>query len=292
MFQTHLLADALERGPELSKSVRDAFIAVPRHVFVEEYRTLEDASFRRVDDSNLFEHLPARYRATTSGSSAAMRRALSQCRRLLSCWRCSSCSSCRPECGCSGSVPSPAPAPRSGRMGGRAPREVFHLVATHAELKCDGREHRHTSVCTIAPASIVPRHGPCGASTRATDRTALRPRRRGPSRSRRASRASGSCAPLRYPASACHRRAHVRRPLLVSARRRVVARERAARGERSRARRPARLARPNAAGEMLPDSSPTCCAGGAALGRGFLHGDLNTTGRVRYDGEWGSSSWR
>jgi protein-L-isoaspartate(D-aspartate) O-methyltransferase len=61
-FQAHLLADARERVPGLSTSVRDAFIAVPRHMFVEEYRTLEHPSYRRVDAANLLEHLPALYR--------------------------------------------------------------------------------------------------------------------------------------------------------------------------------------------------------------------------------------
>ena len=61
-FQSHLLADARERVPGLSTTVRDAFIAVPRHMFVEEYRTLEHASYRRVDATNLLEHLPALYR--------------------------------------------------------------------------------------------------------------------------------------------------------------------------------------------------------------------------------------
>jgi len=62
VYQSHLLADARERVPGLSMSVRDAFVAVPRHMFVEEYRTLEHPSYRRVDAANLLEHLPALYR--------------------------------------------------------------------------------------------------------------------------------------------------------------------------------------------------------------------------------------
>lgn len=61
-FQSHLLADARERVPGLSATVRNAFVAVPRHMFVEEYRTLEHPSYRRVDSANLLEHLPALYR--------------------------------------------------------------------------------------------------------------------------------------------------------------------------------------------------------------------------------------
>lgn len=61
-FQSHLLADARERVPGLSTSVRDAFVSVPRHMFVEEYRTLEHPDYRRVDAANLLEHLPALYR--------------------------------------------------------------------------------------------------------------------------------------------------------------------------------------------------------------------------------------
>lgn len=62
IFQQHLLDDALERVPNMSSSVREAFIAAPRHMFVDEYRTMPDTSFRRVNAANLIEHLPAIYR--------------------------------------------------------------------------------------------------------------------------------------------------------------------------------------------------------------------------------------
>src|SRR5579859_5318031 len=62
IFQRHLLAGAAERLATLSPRVRDAFLAVPRHLFVEEYCTFGDSTYHRVDEANLLEHLPALYR--------------------------------------------------------------------------------------------------------------------------------------------------------------------------------------------------------------------------------------
>lgn len=52
-----LLADAT-----LSKRVRDAFLAVPRHRFVPRYRDLGSEAWQEVADQDFLAHLPVLYR--------------------------------------------------------------------------------------------------------------------------------------------------------------------------------------------------------------------------------------
>ncbi|MEZ4310758.1 MAG: hypothetical protein R3F14_22165 [Polyangiaceae bacterium] len=48
--------------PKLSAAVRNAFFAVPRHLFVQRYREYVRPDWRVVDESSLWRHLPAIYR--------------------------------------------------------------------------------------------------------------------------------------------------------------------------------------------------------------------------------------
>jgi protein-L-isoaspartate(D-aspartate) O-methyltransferase len=61
-FQEHLVAELVDAVPGLSARTRAAFLAVPRHLFCEQYRRATQDTWQRVDDDNLADHLPTIYR--------------------------------------------------------------------------------------------------------------------------------------------------------------------------------------------------------------------------------------